>query len=82
MERAGPEPARGGLRVEHADHRERNRGLSRPVGCPEGAFSGRNYIGRRGEVLAAMPPERVASLITCSSPTHLPPQAIELFCVG
>ena len=82
MERVGPEPVRGGPRVEHADHREQNRGLSRPVGCPEGAFSVRNYIGRRREVLTVMHLERVASLITCSPPTHLPPQAIELFCVG
>lgn len=34
--------------MEHADHHERNRGLSRLVGCPEGAFSGRSYIGRCG----------------------------------
>lgn len=43
---------------------------------------GKTTSGAVGEVLAAMYPERVASLITCSSPTHLPPQAIELFCVG
>lgn len=82
MERAGPEPVRGGLRVEHADHRERNRGFFRPVGCPEGAFSGRSYIGRRGGGARSDVPERVASLITCSSPTHLLPQVIELFYVG
>ena len=34
--------------MEHADHHERNHGLFRLVGCPEGAFSGRSYIGRYG----------------------------------
>jgi pimeloyl-ACP methyl ester carboxylesterase len=52
------------------------------LGIQKEHFLGEATSGAVGEVLAAMYPERVASLITCSSPTHLPPQAIELFCVG
>lgn len=45
-------------------------------------FIGEATSGEVGEVLAAKYPDRVSHLITCSSPTHLPPKAIELLSVG
>ena len=45
-------------------------------------FFGEATSGEIGEIFAARYPERIASLITCSSPTMLPQQAIDLFCVG
>lgn len=45
-------------------------------------FLGESTSGMVGEALAAKHPSRVQSLITCSSPTYLPPPALELFSFG
>lgn len=45
-------------------------------------FLGESTGGMLGEILAATYPERVSSLTVCSTPTHLPPQALALFAFG
>ncbi|RMJ23705.1 alpha/beta hydrolase fold protein [Aspergillus sp. HF37] len=45
-------------------------------------FLGESTSGMLGEALAAKYPDRLYSLTICSSPTHLPPQASELFAFG
>ena len=45
-------------------------------------FLGESTSGMVGEALAAKYPERLHSLIACSSPTWLPPPALELFAFG
>jgi pimeloyl-ACP methyl ester carboxylesterase len=45
-------------------------------------FVGEATSGEIGVILAAMHPDRVASLVTISSPTMLPSPAIKLFSVG
>lgn len=45
-------------------------------------FIGESTSGILGCILAATHPERLSSLTICSSPTHLPPAAQELFAFG
>ncbi|KAF2502679.1 alpha/beta-hydrolase [Lophium mytilinum] len=45
-------------------------------------FIGESTSGMLGEIFAARHPERLLSLTVISSPTHLPPQALELFAFG
>ncbi len=45
-------------------------------------FLGESTSGMVGEALAAKHPERLHSLIVCSSPTWLPPAALKLFAFG
>ncbi|CAN9115394.1 unnamed protein product [Alternaria alternata] len=45
-------------------------------------FLGESTGGMLGEIFAARHPERVLSLTVCSTPTHLPPQALQLFAFG
>ncbi|GAB7349173.1 hypothetical protein MBLNU459_g8108t1 [Dothideomycetes sp. NU459] len=45
-------------------------------------FLGESTSGMIGEALAAKHPNRLHSLIICSSPTYLPPPALELFAFG
>ncbi|KAF3386209.1 3-oxoadipate enol-lactonase 1 [Penicillium rolfsii] len=45
-------------------------------------FIGESTSGMLGEALAARFPARLHSLTICSSPTHLPPPALELFAFG
>lgn len=45
-------------------------------------FLGEATSGEIGHALAAMHPDRVQALITCSTPTMLPPEAIKMFSVG
>lgn len=45
-------------------------------------FLGESTSGIVGEILAAKHPNRLHSLITCSSPTHLPEAALLLFAMG
>ncbi|KAI1611227.1 Alpha/Beta hydrolase protein [Exophiala viscosa] len=45
-------------------------------------FLGESTSGMLGEILAARHPERLHSLIICSSPTWLPPAALNLFAFG
>jgi pimeloyl-ACP methyl ester carboxylesterase len=42
-------------------------------------FLGESTGGMLGEILAAKHPERLLSLTVCSTPTHLPPPALQLF---
>jgi len=52
------------------------------LGIQKFHFLGESTSGMVGEALAARYPERLHSLITCSSPTHLPPPALALFSFG
>lgn len=45
-------------------------------------FLGESTSGMVGEALAAKHPNRLHSLIICSSPTYLPPPALEMFSFG
>jgi pimeloyl-ACP methyl ester carboxylesterase len=45
-------------------------------------FLGESTGGILGEIFAAKYPERLSSLTVCSTPTHLPAQALELFAFG
>jgi pimeloyl-ACP methyl ester carboxylesterase len=45
-------------------------------------FLGESTGGILGEIFAAKYPERLLSLTICSTPTHLPPQALQLFAFG
>ena len=45
-------------------------------------FLGESTSGMLGEALAARHPERLHSLIVCSSPTFLPPVALSMFAFG
>ena len=45
-------------------------------------FLGESTSGMIGEALAARHPERLHSLIVCSSPTFLPPAALSMFAFG
>lgn len=45
-------------------------------------FLGESTSGMIGEALAARHPERLHSLIICSSPTYLPPPALSMFAFG
>ncbi|KAH7138012.1 Alpha/Beta hydrolase protein [Dendryphion nanum] len=45
-------------------------------------FLGESTSGILGEILAAKHPSRILSLTICSSPTHLPPPALDLFAFG
>jgi pimeloyl-ACP methyl ester carboxylesterase len=49
---------------------------------PKVHFLGESTSGILGDVLAAKYPDRLLSLTVCSMPTHLPPQALELFAFG
>lgn len=52
------------------------------LGVQKVHFLGESTSGMVGEALAAKHPERLHSLIICSSPTYLPPQALSLFSFG
>lgn len=52
------------------------------LGVAKFHFLGESTSGMVGEALAAMYPERLHSLILCSSPTFLPPAACTLFSFG
>jgi len=52
------------------------------LGLQKVNFLGESTGGMLGEILAATHPERVSSLTVCSTPTHLPPQALALFAFG
>ena len=52
------------------------------LGIEKLIFFGEATSGEIGHAFAAKYPERVEALITCSSPTMLPPAAIDLFTVG
>lgn len=52
------------------------------LGIEKLIFFGEATSGEVGHAFAAKHPSRVTALITCSSPTMLPPQAIQLFSVG
>lgn len=52
------------------------------LGLQKVHFLGESTSGMVGEALAASHPERLHSLIVCSSPTWLPPPALELFAFG
>jgi pimeloyl-ACP methyl ester carboxylesterase len=45
-------------------------------------FLGESTSGILGDILAAKHSERLLSLTVCSTPTHLPPQALQLFAFG
>lgn len=45
-------------------------------------FLGESTSGMLGEALAARSPDRLLSLTICSSPTHLPPEALQFFAFG
>ncbi|KXJ87806.1 putative alpha/beta fold family hydrolase [Microdochium bolleyi] len=45
-------------------------------------FLGESTSGMLGEALAVRFPHRLHSLVICSSPTHLPPPALEFFAFG
>lgn len=45
-------------------------------------FWGESTSGMVGEAFAAKHPDRLHSLVVCSSPTWLPPQALKLFAFG
>ncbi|KEF56577.1 uncharacterized protein A1O9_06766 [Exophiala aquamarina CBS 119918] len=45
-------------------------------------FLGESTGGMVGEILAVKYPDRLHSLIICSSPTYLPPAALEMFAFG
>lgn len=52
------------------------------LGIEKVIFFGEATSGEVGHSLAAKYPERVAALITCSSPSYLPPPTIKMFAVG
>lgn len=52
------------------------------LGIDRVIFFGEATSGEVGHALAAKHPERVRALITCSSPTMLPPQAVHMLSVG
>ncbi|EON65743.1 hypothetical protein W97_04982, partial [Coniosporium apollinis CBS 100218] len=52
------------------------------LGLQKVHFLGESTSGAIGEALAAKYPERLHSLIICSSPTHLPPPALKMFAFG
>lgn len=52
------------------------------LGLEKVHFLGESTSGMIGEALAARYPQRLHSLIICSSPTHLSPAALELFAFG
>jgi pimeloyl-ACP methyl ester carboxylesterase len=49
------------------------------LGVEKVHFLGESTGGMLGEILAAKHPERLLSLTICSTPTHLPPAALQLF---
>jgi pimeloyl-ACP methyl ester carboxylesterase len=49
------------------------------LGVEKVHFLGESTGGMLGEILAAKNPERLLSLTVCSTPTHLPPAALQLF---
>ncbi|KAH7378726.1 Alpha/Beta hydrolase protein [Pyrenochaeta sp. MPI-SDFR-AT-0127] len=49
------------------------------LGIEKVHFLGESTGGILGEILAAKYPERLLSLTVCSTPTHLPPAALQLF---
>jgi len=52
------------------------------LGLEKVHFVGESTSGMLGQALAARHPDRLHSLIVCSSPTYLPPPALELFAFG
>jgi pimeloyl-ACP methyl ester carboxylesterase len=52
------------------------------LGLQKVHFLGESTSGILGEILAAQHPERLLSLTVCSSPTYLPPAALQLFAFG
>ncbi|KAF5844769.1 hypothetical protein GGP41_008754 [Bipolaris sorokiniana] len=52
------------------------------LGLQKVHFLGESTSGMLGEILAARHPERLLSLTICSSPTHLPPPALQMFAFG
>lgn len=52
------------------------------LGLSKVHFFGESTSGFVGEILAATHPERLHSLIICSSPTHLPDAALSMFSFG
>lgn len=52
------------------------------LGVRQVHFLGESTSGMVGEIFACKHPERVKSLIICSSPTFLPPAALSLFAFG
>lgn len=52
------------------------------LGLPKVHFLGESTSGMLGEALAAKYPDRLYSLTICSSPTHLPATALDLFAFG
>jgi pimeloyl-ACP methyl ester carboxylesterase len=52
------------------------------LGIEKVHFLGESTSGMVGMALAAKYPERLHSLIICSSPTHLPPEAMKFFSMG
>ncbi|KAL2205510.1 alpha/beta-hydrolase [Sarocladium strictum] len=52
------------------------------LGIEKFHFLGESTSGMLGEALAVKHPERLMSLIICSSPTHLPPSTLEFFAFG
>lgn len=49
---------------------------------PKVHFLGESTAGMVGEILAVKHPDRLHSLTICSSPTYLPPAALEMFAFG
>lgn len=52
------------------------------LGIQKVHFLGESTSGMLGEVLAATHPHRLLSLVVCSSPTHLPQSALDMFALG
>ncbi|EUC48466.1 hypothetical protein COCMIDRAFT_87333 [Bipolaris oryzae ATCC 44560] len=52
------------------------------LGLQKVHFLGESTSGMLGEILAARHPERLLSLTVCSSPTYLPPAALQMFAFG
>lgn len=52
------------------------------LGIPKVHFLGESTSGQIGHALAALHPDRVLSLITCSSPTHLPEDKQRFLAMG
>lgn len=52
------------------------------LGVQKVHFLGESTGGILGEIFAAKYPEKLLSLTVCSTPTHLPPQALQLFAFG
>lgn len=52
------------------------------LGIDKVHFLGESTSGMLAEALAAKHPERLHSITVCSSPTHLPPSALNLFSFG